>query len=80
MKRSKPARRGKYPTLSRGIALSEIAFPLWLLFKGVNTEQWGKWEENNLRREVATRDSGSTLLAAAGSLDLNLAAASGGAR
>lgn len=24
------------------IALAEIAFPLWLLFKGVNTEQWGK--------------------------------------
>jgi hypothetical protein len=24
------------------IAIAEIAFPLWLLFKGVNTEQWGK--------------------------------------
>ncbi len=23
------------------IAIAEIAFPLWLLFKGVNTEQWG---------------------------------------
>ena len=24
------------------IAIAEIAFPLWLLFKGVNTEQWEK--------------------------------------
>ncbi|HZG67763.1 MAG TPA: DUF4386 domain-containing protein, partial [Herpetosiphonaceae bacterium] len=24
------------------ITIAEIAFPLWLLFKGVNTEQWGK--------------------------------------
>ena len=24
------------------IAIAEIAFPLWLLFKGVNTEKWGK--------------------------------------
>jgi hypothetical protein len=23
-----------------GIAKAEIAFPLWLLFKGVNAEQW----------------------------------------
>jgi hypothetical protein len=24
------------------IAIAEIAFPLWLLFKGVNAEQWEK--------------------------------------
>ncbi len=27
------------------IALSEIAFPLWLLIKGVNVEQWNKWHK-----------------------------------
>jgi hypothetical protein len=25
------------------IAIAEIAFPLWLIIKGVNTEQWKKW-------------------------------------
>lgn len=62
------------------IALSEIAFPLWLLFKGVNAEQWGKREGINVRREEAARDSVSALPIAAGSLDLKLAAATGGAR
>jgi hypothetical protein len=30
------------PYIALPIALSEIAFPLWLLFKGVNAEQWGR--------------------------------------
>ena len=28
------------PYVALPIAISEIAFPLWLLFKGVNAEKW----------------------------------------
>jgi hypothetical protein len=59
------------------IAVSEIAFPLWLLFKGVNAEQWEKREESTVRREEAARDSVSVLPIAR---SLDLAAAMGGAR
>ncbi len=62
------------------IALSEIAFPLWLLFKGVNAEQWGNREAVNARREEAARPSFDAPPTSVGSLDLNLAAATGGAR
>ena len=62
------------------IALSEIAFPVWLLFKGVNAEQWGKRKRINARRPETARDSVGALPAPARSLDLKLTAASGGAR
>lgn len=33
---------GKATALALPIAIAEIAFPLWLLIKGVNVEQWKK--------------------------------------
>jgi hypothetical protein len=39
------------------IILSEIAFPLWLLFKGVNADQWLRRKGVNDRREAATTNS-----------------------
>jgi hypothetical protein len=30
------------PYIALPIAISEIAFPLWLLIKGVNAGQWGR--------------------------------------
>ncbi|MBI3971840.1 MAG: DUF4386 family protein [Chloroflexi bacterium] len=55
------------------IAVSEIAFPLWLLFKGVNAEQWRKRDRTNAHRDADARDSVGALPIAARSLDLNLA-------
>ena len=33
---------GKATALALPIAIAEIAFPLWLLIKGVNAKQWQK--------------------------------------
>jgi hypothetical protein len=46
------------PYIALPIALSEIAFPLWLLFKGVNAEQWG--------RRTSVESAGRLVVAAAG--------------
>jgi hypothetical protein len=46
------------PYIALPIALSEIAFPLWLLFKGVNAEQWG--------RRTSAEPAGRLVAAAAG--------------
>jgi hypothetical protein len=37
--------------LALPIAISEIAFPLWLLIKGVNAEQWLRLKGANLQRQ-----------------------------
>jgi hypothetical protein len=39
------------------IAVAEIAFPLWLVMKGVNGERWEHRARVNLGQEAATRDA-----------------------
>jgi hypothetical protein len=45
------------PYFALPIALAEVAFPLWLLFKGVNAEQWLRLKGLNTRQELATTES-----------------------
>lgn len=40
--------------LALPIAIAEIAFPLWLLIKGVNAKQW--WEKRSTESAPAPRD------------------------
>jgi len=37
--------------LALPIAISEIAFPLWLLIKGVNAQQWLRLKGANVQRQ-----------------------------
>ena len=63
------------------IALSEIAFPLWLLFKGVDADQWRKRQEK--REEIGGGEEAASVRevpTAAGAPALTLVPALGGAR